>query len=147
MPLPYESYRQGTGSSRAIDHYEPSTPSNPTPRQDRRSTNYTDNSLASKSSTPYIMDESSSMDMSLDLDTPVAATHLNSTRIKSSDMSPLAAFNAAFEHEPATEIEKELADEFEKNIGSGSGLGKDVEMGGLEAELEAVLEADVSEEE
>lgn len=69
MPLPYESYRPGATSSRAIDHYAPGTPRNPIPRQDRRSVNYTDNSLASKSSAPDVMDESSGVDMSLDLDT------------------------------------------------------------------------------
>ncbi|KAH7348767.1 hypothetical protein BKA65DRAFT_550833 [Rhexocercosporidium sp. MPI-PUGE-AT-0058] len=132
MDLPYESYRHSTALRE-----DPITPNNLIKR-DYRSDNYTDDSRSS--STPGFVDDSSTaMDISPEVETPIfPASTIPRIQI-SGDGSPIRVFNESFEKEFQRSVQKDFSAVLERDLAND--LNKDVDMGGLEADLAAALES------
>ncbi|KAI6715922.1 hypothetical protein JHW43_001580 [Diplocarpon mali] len=163
MPLSHENYKPTSLTGRHVDSYlpvtgpsssnvcEPSTPKNQLATQDRRSSDFSNNSTNSGIYPPDPSDSASAMDVLHKIQTPITSSPLGH-HSKPSGMSAMAAFNVSYE--------KKLDAEFQMNtIGTGlyapgsdtvmnRNQAGDFEIKEKEANLAAGLQsADESEEE
>ncbi|KAK2624605.1 hypothetical protein QTJ16_005798 [Diplocarpon rosae] len=137
---PVESYHSPTGTSTS-NFYKPSTLKNQEATQDRRSINVSCNSTCGGISPSGLSDFASIMDVSSDVQTPVASSLLG-PRFKSSELSPMAAFNASYEKQLASGAQNNMIGTGLYSPGSDIGMNKNHARNLVIDNTRAELEAD-----